>query len=86
MICIHKIGFCNGTKVFVEALNAGKLLGWLKKFELVQNISGPVKGQGISCLPQDAVPFLLKVDFWKWLCFAAAGQSCCQVVFLDKTV
>ena len=50
MICIHKIGFCNGTKVFVEALNAGKLLGWLKKFELVQNISGPVKGQGISLL------------------------------------
>ena len=27
-----KIGFCAGTKVFEEALNAVKFLGWLKKF------------------------------------------------------
>ena len=45
-----KIGFCDGTKVFEEALNAVKFLGWIKKFGLVQNILGPVKGQGISCL------------------------------------
>ena len=27
-----KIGFCAGTKVFQEALNVVKYLGWLKKF------------------------------------------------------
>ena len=43
-----KIGFCAGTKVFEEALNAVKFLGWLKKFGLAQNILRPVKGQGIS--------------------------------------
>ena len=43
-----KIGFSAGTKVFEEALNAVKVLGWLKKFGPVQNILGPVKGQGIS--------------------------------------
>ena len=43
-----KIGFCAGTKVFEEALNAVKFLGWLKKFGPAQNILGPVKGQGIS--------------------------------------
>ena len=43
-----KIGFCASTKVFEEALNAVKFLGWLKKFGLAQNILGPVKGQGIS--------------------------------------
>ena len=42
-----KIVFCVGTKVFEEALNAVKFLGWLKKFGPAQNISGPVKGQGI---------------------------------------
>ena len=42
-----KIGFCAGTKVFEEALNAVKFLGWLKKFGPAQNILGPVKGQGI---------------------------------------
>ena len=42
-----KIGFCAGTKVFEEALNAFKFLGWLKKFGPAQNILGPVKGQGI---------------------------------------
>ena len=40
-----KIGFCASTKVFEEALNAVKFLGWLKKFGPVQNILGPVKGQ-----------------------------------------
>ena len=39
-----KIGFCAGTKVFEEALNAVKFLGWLKKFGPAQNILGPVKG------------------------------------------
>ena len=49
-ICISKIGFCAGTKVLEEALNAvPKFLGWLKKFGPAQNILGPVKGQG-SCL------------------------------------
>jgi hypothetical protein len=43
-----KIGFCDGTKVFEEALNAVKFLGWLKKFGLAQNILGSVKGQGIT--------------------------------------
>ena len=41
-----KIDFCAGTKVFEEALNAVKFLGWLKKFGLTQNLLGPVKGQG----------------------------------------
>ena len=45
-----KIGFCAGTQVFEEALNAVKFLGWLKKFGLPQNILGPVKGQGTSVL------------------------------------
>ena len=40
-----KLFFCAGTKVFAEALNAIKFLGWLKKFGLAQNILGPVKGQ-----------------------------------------
>ena len=42
-----KIGFCAGTKVFEEALNAVKFLGWLKQFGPAQNILGLVKGQGI---------------------------------------
>ena len=33
-----KVGSCAGTKVFEEALNAVKFLGWLKKFEPAQNI------------------------------------------------
>jgi hypothetical protein len=41
------MGFCSGTKVFEEALNAVKFLGWLKKFGPAQNILGPVKGHGI---------------------------------------
>ena len=45
-----KIGFCAGTKVFEEALDAVKFLGWLKKFGTAQNILGPVKGPGISFL------------------------------------
>ena len=43
-----KIFFCACTKVFEEALNAVKFLGWLKIFGPAQNILGPVKGQGIS--------------------------------------
>ena len=43
-----KIGFCASTKVFEEALNAVKFLGWLKNFGPAQNILGPVKGQGIT--------------------------------------
>ena len=43
-----KIDFCAGTKVFEEALNAVKFLGWFKKFGPAQNVLGPVKGQGIS--------------------------------------
>ena len=38
------------TKVFEEALNVVKFLGWLKKFRPAQNILGPVKGQGIKLL------------------------------------
>ena len=41
-----KLFFCAGTKVFEEALNAVKFLGWFKKFGSAQNILGPVKGQG----------------------------------------
>ena len=47
-----KIGVWDGTKVFEEALNAVKFLGWLKKFGPAQNILGPVKGQDISTLNQ----------------------------------
>ena len=43
-----KLVFCAGTKVFEEALNTVKFLGWLKKFGPAQNILGPVKGQGIN--------------------------------------
>ena len=39
-----KIGFCAGTKVFEEALNAVKFLVWLKKFGPAQNILGLVIG------------------------------------------
>ena len=46
--CAGKIGFSAGTKVFEEALNAVKFLGWLKKFGWAQNVLGPVKGQGIG--------------------------------------
>ena len=42
-----KIGFCAITKVFEEAINAVKFLGWLKKFGPAQNILGLVKGQDI---------------------------------------
>jgi hypothetical protein len=47
VFAFSKIAFCAGTKVFEEALNAVKFLGWLKKFGPLQNILGPVKGQGI---------------------------------------
>ena len=42
------MGFRAGTKVFEEALNAVKFLGWVKTFGPAQNILGPVKGQGIN--------------------------------------
>ena len=43
-----KTVFYASTKVFEEALNAVKFLGWLKIFGPAQNILGPVKGQGSS--------------------------------------
>ena len=46
----NKIGFCVGTKVFEEALNAVKFLGWLKIFGPAQNILGLVKGQGTNVI------------------------------------
>ena len=61
-----KIGFCAGTKVFEEALNAVKFLGWLKTFGLAQNILGPVKGQGISSLNwwhQECVSYSLHTNY-----------------------
>ena len=54
------IGFCAGTKVFEEALNAIKFLDWLKKFGPTQNTLGPVKGQGIDRLRKKVL--LLFVD------------------------
>ena len=48
LLAFSKIGFCPGTKVFEEALNAVKFLDWLKKFGSAQNILGPVNGQGIT--------------------------------------
>ena len=32
--------------------NAVKFLGWLKKFGPVQNILGPIKGQGIKSIEE----------------------------------
>ena len=55
-----KIVFWSGTKLFEEALNAVKFLGWLKKFGLAQNILGPVKGQGISKVKAKS----LELRFW----------------------
>ena len=46
MISVQYLFFCAGTKVFEEALNAVKFLGWLKKFGSAKNILQPVKGQG----------------------------------------
>ena len=48
LFAFSKIGFCASTKVFEEALNAVKFLGWLKIFGPAQNVLGTVKGQGIS--------------------------------------
>ena len=50
LFAFSKIGFCAGPKVFEEALNAVKFLGWLKEFGPAQKILGPVKGQGISAI------------------------------------
>ena len=52
VICI-KIGFCASTKVFEEAINAAKFLGWLKIFGPAQNILRPVKGQDASASDKD---------------------------------
>ena len=43
-----KIVFFCQHKVFEEAVNAVKFLGWLKNFGPAQNILGPVKGQSIK--------------------------------------
>ena len=47
LFAFSKIGFFATTKFFEEAV---KFWGWLKKFVPAQNILGPVKGQGISCV------------------------------------
>ena len=54
----RKIGCCASVKVFEEALNAVKFLGWLKIFGPAQNILRPVKGQGkgISASSETFVP------------------------------
>ena len=49
----------NGTKVFEKALNAVKVLGWLKIFGPAQNILGPVKGQGITIIKVFVLRILL---------------------------
>ena len=54
-----KIGFCAGTKVVEEALDAFKFLGWLKNFGPAQNILGPIKWQGIKTLT--AIQFIRSV-------------------------
>ena len=48
LFVFSKIVFCAGIKVFEEALNTVKFLGWPKKLGQAQNILGPVKGQGRS--------------------------------------
>ena len=60
--------FGAGTKVFEEALNAVKFLGWLKKFGSAQNILGPAKGEGIKGqfgASQLRITFSLKSAFWQ---------------------
>ena len=47
MIYIQQNCFCANTKVFEEALNTVKFLGWLKKFGPAQNISGTVKDKAL---------------------------------------
>ena len=76
-----KIGFGADTKVFEEALNPVKFLGWLKKFGSEENILRPVKGQGISFwiehnflyMVQKAkfpVKYVVRTMFWsKKFCF-----------------
>ena len=46
LFAFSQIGFCGDTKVFEEAINVVKFMGWLKKFGLTQNIFEPVKRQG----------------------------------------
>ena len=57
---ISKVSFCASTKVFEEALNAVKFLGWHKIFGPAQNILGPVKGQGINFSPIPVKKYLNK--------------------------
>ena len=61
--------FCAGTKVFEEALNVVKFLGWLKKFGPAQNILGFVKGQGISSV-KTSLEILLYFLASKYMIFA----------------
>ena len=70
---LNRIGFRAGEKVFEEAPNGVKFLGWLKKFGLPQNILGPVKGQGIHAifsivlkLKYTQYPYISKTEsFWR---------------------
>jgi hypothetical protein len=52
MVCIQlsKIGFCDGKKVFEEALNAVKFFGLAQKIWTITKHFGTIKGQGISSL------------------------------------
>ena len=58
-----KLFFCGSTKVFEEALNAVKFLGWHKIFGPAQNILGPVKGQGISSFNDHLDNYTCNNDF-----------------------
>ena len=49
-------------KVFEEALNAAKFLGWLKIFGPAQNILRPVKGQGISLFCTEKTKQSIRID------------------------
>jgi hypothetical protein len=49
-----KLVFVPAQKFLKKALNAVKVLGWLKKFGPAQNILGPVKGQGMNLPRHDS--------------------------------
>ena len=72
--------FCAGTKVFEEALNPVKFLGWLKKFGPTQNIFGPVKGQFLQFCSihkytcQITIPSILLVNSEFLIIFLAFSQ------------
>ena len=67
-------------KVFVEALNAVKVLGLLKKFGPAQNILGSVKGQGISsaCIP------VLQFDFDNYSVSLIELLNFCRAFIFNK--